>query len=67
VKGKLDGPVVSYYENGRLKERGTLKDGEQDGPWVYYHDNGTVNSKRTGTYKDDEKVSDTVPPSFLKQ
>ncbi len=35
--GKLDGPYVSYYENGQLKFEGTYKDGKEEGPWVSYY------------------------------
>ena len=65
--GKEEGTSVSYYEDGQIMYKGTFKDDMKDGPWVYNYDDLTVNEKRTGTFKDGVKISDTVPPSFLKQ
>jgi antitoxin component YwqK of YwqJK toxin-antitoxin module len=40
--GKLEGPFVSYYENGQLKEKVEAKNGEPEGPWVEYYENGQL-------------------------
>ena len=45
-----DGPYETYWDNGRLREKGTWKDGEPDGPYEEYHENGQLESK--GTIKD---------------
>ena len=50
------GELVSYYENGRLRAKGTYKDGEIDGPWVSYNSDGTVKEEYTGTYKNGVKI-----------
>ena len=36
----LTGTVVSFYENGRLQERGTYKDGKRDGLSEGFRENG---------------------------
>ena len=43
--GKMDGPYVRYYENGRIGLKVTFKNGKEDGPWVSYHENGRLGSK----------------------
>ena len=55
-KGKLDGPWVTYYDNGQLWSKGTYTDGKTDGPFVGYYENGQLDYK--GTYKNGKKVSD---------
>ena len=57
-KGKLDGPWVWYYDNGKLRAKGKYKNDAKDGPWVEYNRDGTVWEKDTGTYKDGVKISD---------
>ena len=54
--GKLNGPWVSYYDDGQLAHKGTYKHGEQEGPWVSYSPNGQLFYK--GTYKNGKKVTD---------
>ena len=44
---------VGYHDNGRVREKGTYKDGKPDGPWVIYHDNGQLKDK--GTFKDGKR------------
>ena len=49
--GKRHGPWVFYWDNGKLRVKGTYKNGKrEDGPWVSYHDTGQLHHK--GTYKD---------------
>ena len=43
----LDGPYEEYYENGQLKAKGTIRDGEVEGPWEEYYENGQIMTKRT--------------------
>ena len=54
--GKVDGPWVSYHDNGQLWWKRTYKDGERDGPYIFYHENGQLWKK--GTYKNGVKISD---------
>lgn len=54
----MDGPRVSYHENGQLFFKETCKDGKKDGPWEGYHKDGTVDEKLTGTFKNGVKISD---------
>ena len=55
--GVKDGLWISYYENGQLAYKGSFLNGYRDGPWVWYNNNG-VESWRSGTYKNGEKISD---------
>jgi antitoxin component YwqK of YwqJK toxin-antitoxin module len=48
----LDGPYEEYYENGQLKTRGTIRDGEVEGRWEDYYEDGQLKTK--GTMKDGE-------------
>ena len=50
--GGPDGPFETYFENGQLMDKGTLKDGCWDGPHEFYHENGQLMDK--GTFKDGE-------------
>ena len=36
---------ISYFENGKIKERGTYKDGEKHGIWWIYYEDGTRKTK----------------------
>ena len=51
--GEMDGPWVSYYDNGQLHTKGTAKNGKQEGPWVFYHENGQLMQK--GDFKNGKK------------
>ncbi|GIS23834.1 MAG: hypothetical protein CM15mP124_3140 [Alphaproteobacteria bacterium] len=50
TKTVKDGERLKHYDNGQLKEKGTLKDGKQEGEWLEYHENGQLKIKRN--YKD---------------
>ena len=39
---KLEGPWVSYYDNGQKKEEGMYKDGFEVGKWIYYNEDGSI-------------------------
>jgi len=67
---KKDDFKVSYYDNGRLFEKGTRKNGKKDGPWVRYYDNGQLlfrgtyeEGKRDGPWVSHNK-DETVKPKF---
>ena len=45
--GKLDGPFVQLFENGRLEYAGYYKAGNMSGVWIYYNRNGTESSRTT--------------------
>ena len=56
--GKREGPWVGYYENGQLMYKGAYKNGRLDGPRVWYREDGTKDGNMSGTYRNNEKVSD---------
>ena len=51
--GKKDGPYETYYENGQLKQKGSLKDGAEYGPYEIHYENGQLKEK--GSVKDGEE------------
>ena len=52
-RGKLNGRYISWYPNGQILEKGTLRDGKRNGSWAKWHENGQKYEK--GTFKNDEK------------
>lgn len=43
-EGKLDGPFVQYWPNGKECETGQYVDGEKDGTFFYYDNTGKVDT-----------------------
>ena len=39
-KGKLNGSIIRWHENGNRSEEGNYESGKQDGIWVWYYDTG---------------------------
>ena len=37
--------VLSYYDNGTLKEEDVMSDGKEVGRWIYYTDNGNADKE----------------------
>ena len=54
LTSSLNGKVVSYYENGQLRERANFKDGKEEGFWEEYYENGQLKSKVN--YQEGKKV-----------
>ena len=46
-----NGPWISWYENGRLKDSGDYFYEQKEGPWKYFYEDGKEQS--TGIYKND--------------
>ena len=40
--GKLEGRMISYFENGKVEKEEQYKDGKEDGQWTYYFENGQI-------------------------
>jgi len=55
---QLEGATVSYFKSGQLKIKGNFKNDMQDGVWVFYNEDGTLDKKRSGTWKNNKKISD---------
>ena len=51
--GVMEGPWVSYHENGQLLSEGAFKNGKYEGPWVFYHNNGQLEMK--GDFKNGDR------------
>jgi len=62
-RGIIHGLSESWYPDGVLQSRGSIVDGKRDGNWIYQRPDGTPNLVWSGTYKDDEKVSDGPMPA----
>lgn len=45
MPGMLDGPYVSYYANGKVKSKGSYKNGLPTGEWEYFYENGKLKMK----------------------
>ena len=56
--GVGEGHWVFHHENGWVLAEGPMKNGKAEGPWVKYYEDGTKNEVSSGTYRNDEKVSD---------
>lgn len=56
--GKKDGAWEDYYDNGQLSYKGNFKNGKREGDGVAYSYIGTIDKTRTGTFKNDVKISD---------
>jgi len=41
----LDGEQIEYHPNGKVKSKGTLKNGKRVGVWTSYFNNGIVQSE----------------------
>ena len=40
--GIPNGSSVEWYENGKMKEEGNMKNGQQTGDWTYYNEDGSL-------------------------
>ena len=56
--GLREGEWIFYHDNGQLYGKGSYKNGEKEDKWVDYRKDGTINSERSGTFKNGRKVSD---------
>ena len=52
------GKWVHYFDNGPLHYEGSYKNGLRESEWIDYRKDGTVNSERSGTFKNGKKVGD---------
>jgi hypothetical protein len=46
ASGLLHGPVTAYFENGRIKLQGQLKNNQKTGKWTAWDEKGTKRSER---------------------
>ena len=56
--GMREGSWIAYWDNGQLQYKGNYKNGKKEGSWVDYNKDGTIKRELTGTFKNDEKISD---------
>ena len=56
--GKMEGSGFGYHRNGQLAGKVSFRNGKREGAVVAYNEDGTLDKERTGTYKNDKKISD---------
>ena len=56
--GKMEGSGIGYHRNGQLAGKVSFRNGKREGAVVAYNEDGTLDKERTGTYKNDKKISD---------
>lgn len=45
---KFTGPIITYYDNGKIKSKGNFMHGNMEGIWLYYHkDTGEIEKEST--------------------
>ncbi|MEZ4922362.1 MAG: hypothetical protein R2780_04255 [Crocinitomicaceae bacterium] len=49
--GIFDGEWVTYYQDGKMKSKGTYTEGKKNGKWVYYFTDGK--KEQEGSFKND--------------
>ena len=53
--GMKNGEFVRFYENGQLQSKGNYKDGKPDGLWEFFNKDGSIDTEKTGIYKNGVK------------
>ena len=49
---------TEYYENGKKKREGNIKEGKRDGQWFWYYNDGGM--KKFGNFIDGEQIGDAI-------
>jgi len=55
--GEVEGLTIGYRRNGQLWFKGSYKNSKKDADWAWYEKDGAINLKKTGTDRNDEKIS----------
>ena len=60
-KGFLNGPVKTYYKNGKIKSKEYYTGNRKTGKWQYYHENGKIKTEVmfNALSKDEEAIVKT--------
>ena len=60
-KGFLNGPVKTYYKNGKIKSKEYYTGNRKTGKWQYYHENGKIKTEImfNALSKDEEAIVKT--------
>ena len=53
-KGRKQGPWESFHYNGKLRQKGSYRNGLREGSWEFFYDNGKILSR--GSYRNGIKV-----------
>ena len=56
--GLKEGTWVTYHNNGQLNSKGNYKNGKREGTWVFFNKDGSKDTRWSGVYRNDKKVSD---------
>ena len=63
AKGKKIGVWKTYFENGKLKSKGSFDAGEKIGYWEYFHENGQIKQTTEGQQASKVRYDFKVPGS----
>lgn len=58
--GKKEGLWIRHHDNGQVAHEGAYKNGKREGPWAFFNRQGTKDQASSITYRNGEKVSETV-------
>ena len=53
----VSGPVKTFWANGFVENKGSLKAGKKEGKWLVYSDNGSLSKKHSGFFKNNIKIN----------
>lgn len=56
INGKKTGPWLLFYTNGQLFGKGDYLEDKEDGEWLFYFRDGKINQKKSGNYKEGNKI-----------
>ena len=59
-----NGPVITYHENGRVKEKGQYEKGKKNGKWRIYNSKGALVLIKT--YKLGEVLNEQTPDQIIE-
>ena len=57
-KGLETGARREFYPDGRAFAEGVMREGRREGPWRYWKEDGSLDSRWSGVYAKDQKVSE---------
>ena len=58
MNGIKEGLRIEYFDNGKLKSKGELKNNKREGYWIDHYISGPLDKNLTGIYKNGKKISD---------
>ena len=56
VDGVKEGASKAWYASGKQESEGSYAAGLREGPWMFWHADGTLDTERTGEYREGQRV-----------